>query len=575
MSANVNSSWTSLKIHDEMQKAVQELKFAQMTPVQATTIPLFLSNKDVAVEAVTGSGKTLAFLVPLLEILLKRDEPLTKYQVGAIVISPTRELATQIYHVLEHFLKFVPQFTGQLLTGGYNPMNDVKAYKEHGANIIVATPGRMVDMLERKDDNFSFSTCVKSLEVLVLDEADRLLDMGFEKSINTVLSFLPKQRRTGLFSATQTKEVEDLIRAGLRNPVSVTVKEKPTEECGHTQRTPALLKNFYILCEADQKLSTLVAFLKNHPNGKHMVFFSTCACVEYFSAILVQLLKNMTVISIHGKMKGKRQKIFNRFMKMEKGVLVCTDVMARGVDIPDVQWVLQYDAPKSSSSFIHRCGRTARMGNEGSAVLLLMPSEDAYIKFLELNQKVTLEKMDPPPVINEVTSRVKKLATKDRAIYEKGVRAFVSYIKAYSKHECYLLFRMKDLDFGKVAQGFALLKMPYMPELRGKKIEGFQPSGVDVKAIPYKEKSREKQRQEKLSSMQEGSKSDTKSAKRKGKQTPLAKNIRHNVRRGKKRKTKEDYENEEWDELASDARLLKKLKCKKITKEEFDEAFPI
>lgn len=575
MSENVKSSWTSLKIHDELRKAVEELKFAQMTPVQATTIPLFLSNKDVAVEAVTGSGKTLAFLVPLLEILLKRDEPLTKYAVGAIVISPTRELATQIYHVLEHFLKFVPQFTGQLLTGGYNPMNDVKAYKEHGANIIVATPGRMVDMLERKDDNFSFAACVKSLEVLVLDEADRLLDMGFEKSINTVLSFLPKQRRTGLFSATQTKEVEDLIRAGLRNPVSVTVKEKPTEECGHTQRTPALLKNFYILCEADQKLSTLVAFLKNHPNGKHMVFFSTCACVEYFSALLVQLLKNMTVISIHGKMKGKRQKVFNRFMKMEKGVLVCTDVMARGVDIPDVQWVLQYDAPKSSSSFIHRCGRTARMGNEGSAVLLLMPSEDAYIKFLELNQKVTLEKMDPPPVINEVTSRVKKLAMKDRAVYEKGIRAFVSYIKAYSKHECYLLFRMKDLDFAKVAQGFALLKMPYMPELRGKKIHGFQPSGIDVKAIPYKEKSREKQRQEKLSSMQEGSKPDTKSAKKKGKQRPFAKNVRLNPRPGKKRKTKEDYENEEWDELASDARLLKKLKSNKITKEEFDEAFPI
>lgn len=575
MSANVNSSWTSLRIHDEVQKAIQELKFARMTPVQATTIPLFLSNKDVAVEAVTGSGKTLAFLVPLLEILLKRDEPLTKYQVGAVVISPTRELATQIYHVLEHFLKFVPQFTGQLLTGGYNPMNDVKAYKEHGANIIVATPGRMVDMLERKDDNFSFAACVKSLEVLVLDEADRLLDMGFEKSINTVLSFLPKQRRTGLFSATQTKEVEDLIRAGLRNPVSVTVKEKPTEECGHTQRTPALLKNFYILCEADQKLSTLVAFLKNHPNGKHMVFFSTCACVEYFSALLVQLLKNMTVISIHGKMKGKRQKVFNRFMKMEKGVLVCTDVMARGVDIPDVQWVLQYDAPKSSSSFIHRCGRTARMGNEGSAVLLLMPSEDAYIKFLELNQKVTLEKMDPPPVINEVASRVKTMAMKDRAIYEKGVRAFVSYIKAYSKHECYLLFRMKDLDFAKVAEGFALLKMPYMPELRGKKIEGFQPSGVDVKSIPYKEKAREKQRQEKLSSVQEGSKSDAKSAKRKGKQRPLAKNVQLNARQGRKRKTKEDYENEEWDELASDARLLKKLKCNKITKEEFDEAFPI
>nr|XP_037291845.1 ATP-dependent RNA helicase DDX55-like isoform X2 [Rhipicephalus microplus] len=563
MSEHVDSSWTSLKVHDEVRKAIQELHFEKMTPVQVTTIPLFLSNKDVAVEAVTGSGKTLAFLIPLLEMLLKRDEPLTKYAVGAIVISPTRELATQIYNVLEHFLQFLPQFTGQLLTGGSNPINDVKTFKENGANIIVATPGRMVDMFERTDESFSFAACVKSMEVLVLDEADRLLDMGFEKSINTILSFLPKQRRTGLFSATQTKEVEDLIRAGLRNPVCVTVKEKPAE-CSHTQRTPALLKNFYILCEADQKLSTLVAFLRTHSEEKHMVFFSTCACVEYFSAILVQLLKNMTIISIHGKMKRKRQKIFNRFMKMHKGVLVCTDVMARGVDIPDVQWVVQYDAPKSSSSFIHRCGRTARMGNEGNAVLLLMPSEDAYIKFLELNQKVTLEKMDPPPSIHEITSRVKKMAMKDRAVYEKGIRAFVSYIQAYSKHECYLLFRIKDLDFAKVAEGFALLKMPYMPELRGKKIEGFEATSIDVKSIPYKEKSREKQRQAKLKSKLECSTKDVKGSFVKERQKQ---------RQGKKRKTKEDYENEEWDDLASDARLLKKLKQNKISKEEFDEAF--
>lgn len=573
MSEIVDSSWASLKIHDEVRKAVQDLQFERMTPVQVTTIPLFLSNKDVAVEAVTGSGKTLAFLIPLLEILLKRDEPLTKYAVGAIIISPTRELATQIYHVLEHFLQFLPQFTGQLLTGGYNPINDVKTFKEKGANIIVATPGRMVDMLERKDESFSFAACIKPLEVLVLDEADRLLDMGFEKSINTILSFLPKQRRTGLFSATQTKEVEDLIRAGLRNPVSVTVKEKPTD-CGHTQRTPALLKNFYILCEADQKLSTLVAFLKSHSGGKHMVFFSTCACVEYFSAILAQLLKNMTIINIHGKMKKKRQKVFNRFMKMDKGVLVCTDVMARGVDIPDVQWVVQYDAPKSSSSFIHRCGRTARMGNDGNAVLLLMPSEDAYIKFLELNQKVTLEKMDPPPVINEVTSRVKKMATKDRAIYEKGIRAFVSYIQAYSKHECYLLFRIKDLDFAKIAEGFALLKMPYMPELRGKKIEGFEACSIDVKSIPYKEKSREKQRQANLKNVQEGTSANTEDLKVITKKGSFVKS-RQKQRQGKKRKTKEDYENEEWDDLASDARLLKKLKQNKISKEEFDEAFLI
>lgn len=246
MTDDVNPLWQSLRVHNDIKKAVEELKFEKMTPVQAATIPLFLSKKDVSVEAVTGSGKTLAFLIPILEMLLKREESLGQKGVGAIVISPTRELATQIYHVLEHFLKFLPQFTGQLFTGGYNPMIDIEKFKENGANIIVSTPGRLVDMFERRDDSFNFSAHTKSLEVLVLDEADRLLDMGFEKSINTILSYLPKQRRTGLFSATQTKEVEDLIRAGLRNPVSVTVKEKPTSQ-GHTQRTPAQLKNFYMI----------------------------------------------------------------------------------------------------------------------------------------------------------------------------------------------------------------------------------------------------------------------------------------------------------------------------------------
>ncbi|CAN7993628.1 unnamed protein product [Ixodes hexagonus] len=573
MTDSVNSSWRSLKIRDEILQAVLALNFDKMTPVQATTIPLFLCNKDVAVEAVTGSGKTLAFLLPTLEILLRREEPLGKKGVGAIIVSPTRELATQIFHVLEHFLKFVPQLTGQLFTGGYNPMNDIKSFKEKGANIVVTTPGRMVDMFERKDDTFNFAAYTKSLEVLVLDEADRLLDMGFEKSVNTILSYLPKQRRTGLFSATQTKEVEDLIRAGLRNPVSVSVKEKQNS-LGKTQRTPALLKNFYIMCEADEKLNILVAFLRSHPKEKHMVFFSTCACVEYFSAILVQLLKNTTVINIHGKMKSKRQKVFDRFMKMETGVLVCTDVMARGVDIPDVHWVLQFDAPKSSSSFIHRCGRTARMGHEGNAVLLLMPTEDSYLKFLELNQKVTLEKMDPPAIVNTVIEKVKKLAMKDRAIYEKSVRAFVSFIQAYRKHECYLLFRIKDLDFAKLAEGFALLKMPYMPELRGKSIGRFQASSIDVKNIPYKDKAREKHRQAKLKDSKE---SGDKDVAKKSKHQKMNKGApRKDVKtRGKKRKTKEDYTNEDLDELAADARLIRKLKRKKITKEEFDEAFEV
>lgn len=319
----------------------------------------------------------------------------------------------------------------------------------------------------------------------------------------------------------------------------------------------------------------LVAFLRSHSKEKHMVFFSTCACVEYYSAILKELLKNTTVINIHGKMKSKRQAIFDRFMKMDTGVLVCTDVMARGVDIPDVHWVLQYDAPKSSCSFIHRCGRTARMGNEGNAILFLMPMEDAYLKFLELNQKVTLEKMDPPNVVHSVTAKVKSMSMKDRAMYEKGMRAFVSYIQAYRKHECYLLFQLKDLDFAKVAEGFGLLKMPYMPELRGKKIEGFQPCNINVKAIPYKNKIKEKQRQLKLQAPQESGTDTSKKEMHQKNKGPFVKDGKMNQKANRKRKTKEDHTNDDLDELAADARLIRKLKRKKITKEEFDEAFGV
>ncbi|XP_064457975.1 ATP-dependent RNA helicase DDX55-like [Ornithodoros turicata] len=570
MGDTVASSWNTLNVCEGILKTVRKLGFQGMTPVQATTIPLFLANKDVAAEAVTGSGKTLAFLIPVLEILQRREEPLAKSGVGAIIISPTRELATQIYNVLQHFLEFMPQFSAQLITGGYSPMRDIETFKKNGGNIIVATPGRIVDIFERRDEQFTFSAYTKSLEVLILDEADRLLDMGFEKSINTLLSYLPKQRRTGLFSATQTKEVEDLIRAGLRNPVCITVKEKPAS--GSMQRTPALLSNYYMVCEPDEKLKVLVSFLRSRSEAKHLVFFSTCACVEYFSLILPHFLKNVTLISIHGKMKSRRQAIFDKFMKMEKGILLCTDVLARGVDIPEIDWVIQYDVPKSSSAFIHRCGRTARMGMTGNALLLLMPHEDSYLNFLELNQKVTPERMDLPSETYPIIDKVKSLAMKDRALYEKGVRAFVSYVQAYSKHECHLLLRIKDLDFGKLAEGFALLKMPFMPELRGKKIKGFQASDVDVKAIPYKDKAREKQRQTKLQNGEEEKPEEKKKKKNRKRQKPREHAA---TKPNKKRKTKEEITMQEWDELASDARLIKKLRNKKITKEEFDEAFDI
>ncbi|XP_045152659.1 ATP-dependent RNA helicase DDX55 [Echinops telfairi] len=492
-------SWESLPVplHPRVLGALRELGFPCMTPVQSATIPLFMKNKDVAAEAVTGSGKTLAFVIPILEILLRREEKLKKSQVGAIIITPTRELAIQINEVLAHFTKPFPQFSQILWIGGRNPGEDVQRFKAQGGNIIVATPGRLEDMFRRRAEGLDLASCVKSLDVLVLDEADRLLDMGFEASINTILELLPKQRRTGLFSATQTQEVESLVRAGLRNPVRISVKEKGVA-ASSTQKTPSRLDNYYMVCKADEKFNQLVHFLRNHKQEKHLVFFSTCACVEYYGRALEALVRNVGILCIHGKMKYKRNKIFMQFRSLPSGILVCTDVMARGIDIPEVHWVLQYDPPSSASAFVHRCGRTARIGHGGSALVFLLPMEESYVSFLAINQKCPLQEMRLQGHTVDVLPKLQALALADRAVFEKGMKAFVSHVQAYVKHECNLIFRLKDLDFARLARGFALLKMPKMPELRGKQFPEFVPVDIDTDTIPFKDKSREKQRQKLL-----------------------------------------------------------------------------
>nr|XP_013814109.1 PREDICTED: ATP-dependent RNA helicase DDX55 [Apteryx mantelli mantelli] len=533
-----------------------------------------MSNKDVAAEAVTGSGKTLAFVIPILEILLRREEKLKKMQVGAIIITPTRELAIQIDEVLSHFTKHFPNFSQILLIGGRNPMEDVEKFKEHGGNIIVATPGRLEDLFRRKADGLDLASCVKSLDVLVLDEADRLLDMGFEASLNAILDFLPKQRRTGLFSATQTQEVENLVRAGLRNPVRISVKEKGVA-ASNTQKTPTRLENYYMICKADEKFNQLVHFLRQRKQEKHLVFFSTCACVEYYGKALESLIKQVKIMCIHGKMKHKRNKIFTEFRKLPGGILVCTDVMARGIDIPEVHWVLQYDPPSSASAFVHRCGRTARIGNVGSALVFLLPMEESYVNFLSINQKCPMQEMKPQRNVLDLLPKLKSMALADRAVFEKGMKAFVSYIQAYAKHECNLIFRIKDLDFASLAKGFALLKMPKMPELRGKCFSDFVPVTVNTDSIPFKDKNREKQRQKQLEQQRKerqengGKKKFIKNkawSKQKAKREKKKK-----VTAKRKREEGSDIEDEDMEELLNDTRLLKRLKKGKISEEEFEK----
>ena len=487
---HVGMLWTDIKVDSRITDVIiHDFKFHKLTPVQEHCIPLFLTCKDVAVEAVTGSGKTHAFTVPMINKLittLGKD-----HQIVGIIISPTHELALQTYEVFQKFSLKIPLMKVMLMIGSLNqPDEDKKVFLDSSKNIIIATPGRLSKSLSW------LSPYLRSLEMLILDEADMLLKMGFKQSLTDILSVLPRQRRTGLFSATQTDQVEDLIRAGLRNPYRVTVKQK-LNSLKKVQKTPLSLNNFYISVEASHKLNTLLSFLRHNKNGKKIVFMSTISCVEYFGKIVKTIFKNTAVFLLHGKMKKKREATFTKFKQTDRGILVCTSVLARGIDIDEVDWVIQYDAPKEPEEFVHRCGRTARMGKAGNALLFLTSNELPYIEFLSVNQKAPLREFRPDFTIIDSVDKIKRLASKDRELYEKGLKAFVSFVQFYKKHICSAIFVFKELDIAGIAQSFCLLHLPSMPELKGKSVD-FEKFDINTKEIPYKEKQRETARLKRL-----------------------------------------------------------------------------
>lgn len=565
-----------------------------------------MAKKDVSVEAVTGSGKTLAFLIPLLEMMLKRQNidniPWKKSEIGALIISPTRELAQQISEVLSKFLNHqeLNFLTQKLLIGGNSIDEDLKYLKTNSAHILICTPGRLEDLLDRKNA-INLANRFKSLEFLVFDEADRLLDLGFKNTINNILNYLPRQRRTGLFSATQTVEVQDLVRAGLRNPVVVSVKEKSTIN------TPIKLQNYYIIVEPEYKYLALLEFLKKMKTKKIMIFLPTCACVEYWHYMLSNFIKNIQILALHGKMKNKRQKIIEKFRQNNNnGILLCTDVLARGLDIPEVDWVIQCDVPSNAASFVHRVGRTARQGNYGNALVFLLPNEDAYIDFLKINQKVLLEPYNFEYNCENfeiLLNKFHKLQINDKAIYDKSIKAFVSYIRAYTKHECNALLRLKDLNLAKIATSYGLIQLPKMPELKNVNIADFiNPKfDIDITKLKYKNQQQEKIRQEKQQIYEETgiwpgktkkfrkkteswekskemkllSKQKRKDRKEKKKLKKVNENEQNiNVLKANK-KRKNAFTEDDLKELHEDIQLFKKLKRKKISEEEFNQKIGI
>ncbi|AJU37590.1 Spb4p [Saccharomyces cerevisiae YJM1083] len=487
--------------------------FETMTPVQASTIPMLAGNKDVVVDSVTGSGKTAAFVIPVLEKVVKEEANTSKFKKAhfhSLIIAPTRELSRQIESVVLSFLEHYPSdlfpIKCQLLVGTNEATvrDDVSNFLRNRPQILIGTPGRVLDFLQMP------AVKTSACSMVVMDEADRLLDISFIKDTEKILRLLPKQRRTGLFSATMRSAGSDIFKTGLRNPVRITVNSK--------NQAPSSLKLNYCVVNPAEKLQLLVSILNNYKFKKCIVYFPTCVSVSYFYSFIQYLGKRnilvneVEVFSLHGKLQtSARTKTLTAFTdSLSNSVLFTTDVAARGIDIPDVDLVIQLDPPTNTDMFMHRCGRTGRANRVGKAITFLNEGrEEDFIPFMQV-KNVELEELDleVKGITTNFYEDFRNWILEDRDRFDKGVKAYVAFIKYYSNHSATSIFRLQSLDYVGIAKLYGLFRLPKMPEitkyLATEKQEGIFPGNwlvdppVNMDEYKYKDKKREKERQETL-----------------------------------------------------------------------------
>ncbi|MEE1175138.1 MAG: DEAD/DEAH box helicase [Paludibacteraceae bacterium] len=359
-----------LNLTDALLEGLQAMNFKETTPVQAQTIPLILEKKDMIACAQTGTGKTAAYLLPILNVLCKKEHPEDK--INALIMVPTRELALQIDQQLDAFAYFLPVTSVAVYGGGDGAIfsQQEKAMRS-GVDVVIATPGRLIALLNMGKIDMSH------VQFFVLDEADRMLEMGFVDEIMRIASYLPKQKQTLLFSATMPPKIHELARKVLINPTEVHLStSKPAEKIDQSA---------YICYEA-QKLALIGQIFSNKQLHRVIVFSSSKQKVKEIYHTFRKM--NLKVAAMHSDLEqNQREEVIRQFKNGHIHVLVATDIVARGIDIEDIQMVINYDVPHDVEDYVHRIGRTARAGGEGIAITFVAEKEQhkfsAIEKFIE------------------------------------------------------------------------------------------------------------------------------------------------------------------------------------------------
>ena len=442
-----DKKFSDFSINPSILSNLERLGYEKATQVQSESIPIALNGEDIIGSAKTGSGKSLAFLIPAIQKVY--EEP-KKKEIEILIITPTRELALQLYDLAKDLLTGNSEIIA-LLIGGENRKKEALKLLSGNIRIIVATPGRLLDHMENTK-NFDYS----KINMLIIDEADKILKIGFEEEIKEIIKKIPKNRQTLLFSATITPKVEDLITLSVREYKNIHIKNTDDPSV-------STLEQGFINIEADKKFLFLFTFIKKNLNRKIIIFFSTCKEVEFFSNLLNYV--DVPVLSISGDYKQqKRSTTFIEFCSLEKGILLCTDVAQRGLDIPDIDWVIQYDPPHDPEEYLHRVGRTARGANKiGKALLMILPNEIGFIRLLQL-YKIKIEEFEfPENKLAKIQEQFEKLVNKkDHYLLNLATEAYRAYLHAYNTNNDKDNFNIEKLDLIKLCKSFGLLSPPFV-----------------------------------------------------------------------------------------------------------------
>ena len=394
-------SFSEYRLSDNLNKSLRDLRFNKPTEIQCKTIPLGIEGSDILASAETGSGKTASYLIPLINKISREGK------VSGLILTPTRELAQQVSEVCNSLLGYKSNINLALIVGGASMQNQLVQLKKR-PKIIIGTPGRINDLLEKK------SLILKYFNYFVLDEADRMLDMGFQDQVEKIIQYLPIKRQSLLFSATLPKEIIKLSSKYLKNPIRVNVKENKVIK---TQ-----IKQKVLNTKTEMKYDQLVDEISLR-KGSILIFVRT----KYSTEKLKKRLKKDTVksLALHGDLRqNKRSRILKDFRDDKFRILIATDIASRGLDVPHIEHVINYDLPQVPEDFIHRIGRTARAGSVGEAVSFVTPNDKRMWKSIEK----LMENLKNPDHKNQEDSkhnspkdlRKRKRKSKSRKYYQRS-----------------------------------------------------------------------------------------------------------------------------------------------------------